>query len=481
MTRSRGVRALLPSTLLGACFAAALSGAAPALAQRPYGEREQPRRDTAVVRDSVRAERDSLRAVLDTARKPTPPGGRWGVRRADFNLPFTTFGIGGGFLLDFATYDQDADSHDQIDLITMGKIRDSRILINGQLKTKRKIDWSLAFFYDMYAEKWLIRQTGFVVHVPEIHSNFWIGRSKEGPSLNRVMVGYDGWTLERFTMSDAAIPLLADGIRWQGYVPEAHVWWNVGGFIDRLTEGESFSYFNNQVAGRFGYVRMDTDTTGRLLHLGLDFQVGSPNEGALQLKSRPESFSAPNFVDSGKIPSTSAVLGGIEAYYRNGPLLFGTEYYAERVKRAEIAGVGSEGDDGGGADVRAAMRTMPAAQRADSLRDPVFHGGDVSVVWNITGETRRYIALGSTFDAVSPRHSVFGGGPGAWEAVLRLSYIDLDDAGITGGTFWRLTPMVNWHLSDGMRLSFAYGYGVLDRFGVKGGTHFYQARLQTWF
>jgi phosphate-selective porin OprO and OprP len=462
--------------------AAALCAAAPAAAQRPYGEREYPRRDTTAARDTVRA-------APDSARDTTSTGRRWRVERATFDLPFTTFGVGVGFLLDFATYGQDEDSRDQFDLVSMGKIRDSRLLVNGRLKTKRKIDWSAGFFYDFYANNWRVRQTGFVVDVPEINSNFWIGRTKEGPSLNRVLTGYDGWTMERFTFSDAAIPLLADGIRWQGYIPRAHLWWNLGGYIDRLTEGESFSYYNNQVAGRFGYATFDSDTAGRLLHLGLDFQVGSPDGGALQLKSKPESFSAPNFVDTGKIPSTSAVLGGIEAYYRSGPWLFGTEYYAEQVKRAAVGGEGGGGAGGDGADIRAdarpavrlAMRAMPAAQRADSLSDPVFHGGEFAVVWNITGETRRYIALGSTFDAVSPRRSVFSGGPGAWEAVLRLSYIDLDDAGITGGTFWRLTPMVNWHLSDGVRFAFVYGYGVLDRFGVRGGTHFYQARLQTWF
>lgn len=482
MTSSCGVRALLRSTMLGACVAAALAGALPALAQRPYGEREQPRRDTSAVRDTART-------ASDTARDTTSAGRQWRVKRAEFDLPFTTFGVGGGFLVDFATYDQDADSREHFDLITIGKIRDSRILVNGRLKTKRKIDWSAGLFYDFYTTKWRIRQTGFVVDVPEIHSNFWIGRSKEGPSLNRVMVGYDGWTMERFTFSDAAIPLLADGVRWQGYVPRANLWWNVGGFFDWQSEGEAWSHFNNQVAGRFGYVKFDSDTAGRLVHLGLSFQVGSPNEGALQLKSKPESFTGPNFVDTGPIPSTSAVLGGIEAYYRTGPWLFGTEYYAERVKLSAAASAGSDGGPDDGADLRGdmraamhtAMRAMPAARRADGPHDPVFHGGDIAAVWNITGETRRYIPLGSTFDAVSPRRSVFAGGSGAWEAVLRFSYIDLDDAEITGGKFWRLTPMVNWHLSDGVRLAFAYGYGVLDRFGVHAGTHFYQARLQTWF
>jgi phosphate-selective porin OprO/OprP len=57
-------------------------------------------------------------------------------------------------------------------------------------------------------------------------------------------------------------------------------------------------------------------------------------------------------------------------------------------------------------------------------------------------------------------------------------YTDLDSGTIQGGRFWRITPMANWHLSDNMRLEFTYGYGVLDRFGLKGGTQFFQTRLQ---
>jgi phosphate-selective porin OprO/OprP len=41
--------------------------------------------------------------------------------------------------------------------------------------------------------------------------------------------------------------------------------------------------------------------------------------------------------------------------------------------------------------------------------------------------------------------------------------------------------MVNWHLSDNLRLELAYGYGALDRFDLSGHTHFFQSRLQFTF
>ena len=38
--------------------------------------------------------------------------------------------------------------------------------------------------------------------------------------------------------------------------------------------------------------------------------------------------------------------------------------------------------------------------------------------------------------------------------------------------------MVNWYLSDHVRLELVYGYGSLDRFGLVGKTQFFQTRLQ---
>jgi phosphate-selective porin OprO and OprP len=54
----------------------------------------------------------------------------------------------------------------------------------------------------------------------------------------------------------------------------------------------------------------------------------------------------------------------------------------------------------------------------------------------------------------------------------------LNSGPIQGGKFWRFTPMVNWHVSDNVRLEIAYGYGSLRRFGLTGVTQFFQSRLQ---
>ena len=368
----------------------------------------------------------------------------------EYDFGFTTFRFGGGFLVDVATFAQDEASREQIAMEPAFKIRDTRLLLRGRFKTRRPFTWQAGFMYDGPTDSWLVRQTGIMVAVPELWGHLFIGRAKEGISLNKVMTGYDGWSMERFTFTDAAVPLLADGVKWLGYLPNRHLLWNVGLFTDWLSEGQSFSSYDHQFTLRVAWVPLVSDSTGTLLHIGVNARTGQANEGELQLRSRPEAFIAPYFIDTGKFPAKSSRLGGLEAFYRPGPWLFGTEYYLQRVDSPETG-------------------------------DPLFHGGDIFAAWLITGETRSYNTVGGYFRAVSPARTVFEGGPGAWEALLRFSYSDFDDGAVHGGTFWRITPMVNWHLSDNARFEFAYGYGKLDRFDASGATQFLQSRLQLQF
>src|SRR5262249_22753597 len=146
------------------------------------------------------------------------------------------------------------------------KLRDARFLIGGKFKTKRALTWQAGIMYDQITKKMLFRQTGLMIAVPEIWSHFFIGRAKEGFSLNKVMTGYDGWTMERLPFTDATVPLLADGIKWLGYVPDKQVFWNLGVFTDWLSHGQTFSSYNSQFVLRAGWVPLAGDTAGTLLH-----------------------------------------------------------------------------------------------------------------------------------------------------------------------------------------------------------------------
>jgi phosphate-selective porin OprO/OprP len=245
--------------------------------------------------------------------------------------------------------------------------------------------------WDGATDSWLVRETGVMVQVPEIWGHVFVGRTKEGFSLNKVMVGYAGWTMERATVSDATIPILADGVKWLGLAPKLRLLWNIGVSGDWLSDGQSFSTYENQVVGRLAWLPEFKERTR--LHLGMSVRYGKPDEGVLRPRSRPENFIAPYFVDTAEFPAESTRMLGVEAYYRPGPLLLGSEYFVQKVDAPESG-------------------------------DPLFHGGDVVASWLVTGEVRSYNTRGGFFNQVSPTRTVFDGGPGAWEVVGRVSYID---------------------------------------------------------
>ena len=379
----------------------------------------------------------------------TAPPARRLVKWNEYEGPLFTLRVSAGVLLDSGAYAQDDASREQFDLEPDWQFRDFRVLLNGRIKTRRAITWSAGLMYDSTNDKWLARQTGVMIAVPELKGHVFVGRSKEGVSLNMIMVGYAGWTMERSPTVVATVPLLADGVKWLGYLPKQRILYNLGWYTDVLSEGQSFSSYDQQIVARVGFLPI-LEEKGTLLHVALAGRYGLVNDRTLRLRSRPELNVAPYFVDAESFAARDTRMAQGEAYYRPGPWLFGMEYFVQRVDATE-------------------------------LPDPLFHGGDAVASLLITGETRKYNTAGGYFLAVSPRRTVFEGGPGAWEAVLRLSYVDLDDGPIHGGRFWRLTPMVNWYLSDHLRLALAYGVGQLDRFGVVGTTQFFQGRLQFQF
>jgi phosphate-selective porin OprO/OprP len=167
---------------------------------------------------------------LDTPKKDL-------VKFNHYDGDFFHIRFGAGYLYEGSAYSQNAESEEQFSLVPETKVRDARFLIKGGFKTKRPITFSTGILYDTPTHKFLVRETGVMFTVPEIWGWIFVGRTKEGFSLNKVMVGYAGWTMERTEISDATIPILADGIKWLGYVEEKHILWNLGFFGDWLCLG----------------------------------------------------------------------------------------------------------------------------------------------------------------------------------------------------------------------------------------------------
>ncbi len=380
------------------------------------------------------------------------------IKWNEYEGPISTFRFGFGLLVDGATYSQDSDSEQQVGEIDDPDygVRDSRLLFRGKFQTKRPLTWTVGYMYDNADSSvtsagtqggWRFRQTGIQIGFPEAKGRLFIGRTKEGYSLIKVMTGYHPWTQERSPGLDAFVPILADGLKWMGYFPKKRMFFSLGAFGDEASEDEKFATYDHQVVTRIGGLPISSDDGERILHVAVMGRIGDPDEGTIRFRSKPEESLAPFFVDAGTMTADRASTYGAEAYYRQGSWLFGGE-----VDRQDADAVTGE--------------------------TPVFYAADAVATWLITGETRGYNAPGGYFEAVSPNRTVFQGGLGAWEAVLHFSYIDLDDGTFKGGKLWRVTPMVNWHLSDNIRFELGYGYAELDRVGVEGHTQFLQSRLQ---
>ena len=370
------------------------------------------------------------------------------VKWNEYDGPITTARFGYGFVYDIASYTQDEASRQQFSMPTDHGLRDFRVLFKGRFKTQRGLSWTMGIMYDGTDEDWHFRQTGVQVDLPELSGRVFVGRTKEGYSQSKVMVGYYILNIERAQTLDAFIPILADGIKYMGYYPRQSVFLNLGYFWDGMSEKEKFALYDNQAVVRLGWQPILSEAEQKVLHVAVMARSSTPDEGKIRLKSKPGAWLAPNFLDTGTLTSDESHTFGLEANYRSGSWLFAGEYDWQDLK---VAGGGT----------------------------PMFHGGEVSATWLITGEVRPYNKLGGFYNQVTPKKSIFEGGRGALETTLGFTYNDFEDGSIDGGKFWRVTPMLKWYLSEYIGFEAAYGYGELDRFGLTGRTHFFQGRFWT--
>jgi len=322
------------------------------------------------------------------------------------------------------------------------------VMVSGVFKTKRTLAWKTGFMYDGDKKVWYLRETGLTIGVPELFGHIFIGRTKEGYSMVKVMNGHFPWTAERQMALDV-IPILADGIKYFGSLPKSRLFWNLGYFNDIVSKGQSFSTYKWQYVARIGWLPFYNKEKNTVLHIAANLRYGKPLDGQIVLKSRPESNPAPQIINTGIFAADHSTHIGGEIYYSTGRLLLGSEMMVHKFH--SNAGVGG---------------------------DHNFFGGDIVATYIFTKTRRPYTTTGSVFEVVPVTKSVFKGGWGEWEAVLRFSSLDLNDGSIQGGKFWRITPMVNWYMTKVMRFEFIYGYGVLERYHLKGTVQIFQARIQ---
>jgi phosphate-selective porin OprO/OprP len=165
----------------------------------------------------------------------------------------------------------------------------------------------------------------------------------------------------------------------------------------------------------------------QLLHLGASGSYVYSGTDQIRYQSRPESYLAPEVVDTGDIPSSKAFIYGLEGAWVHGPYCLQAEYFQSFVN--------------------------------DNLENKLsFKGYYVYGTYFITGESRPYDRRNGTFGRVRPKENFSWKERkwGAWEVGVRFSHLDLNDGPVHGGRMNILTGGLNWSPNPFVRVMFNY-------------------------
>ena len=376
-------------------------------------------------------------------------------RKLDFNetdFGFTTARIGMAFMNDWAWYSQDTEGKQQLDsmdgeLENQSKVRDVRVFFSGKIRSKRYLEWRAAMMWDGKEQKFTFRETGLIIGMPELSGKIFIGRSKEGYSSSKVQNGYSAPAIERQASLDP-IAIMQDGIRYFGQTKRSNLFWSVGAFTNAFYwRSSAFMLYKSTYAARFGWLPVYKPEQNTWVHVGMSYRTAKPVNDSLQVRSKPESNPAPYFIDTKKFESDRTTAYGPEVYYYKGPLMIGSEVNIYK-------------------------------HRSVQAGNPTFWGGNILMTYNLTGEPYPYIKDNAVSFFVNPYRTLFQGGPGCWQLMLTGTIYDTNNGLMPGGSLRKVTGAVNWYPSNDFAIKISYGYGVLDRFGIKGVTQFFQARFQ---
>ena len=198
-------------------------------------------------------------------------------------------------------------------------------------------------------------------------------------------------------------------------------------------------------------VPINYQDTSSLLHLGIGYRWSDAKEG-FRYRTEPEFNKSLVFVDTafgqeqGMLPADQLDTWTAELAWRRGPIWLASEY-----TRTDV--------------------------HSEALGDPTLDGWWVGLSWILTGEMRAYNPKSGTFGGVPVSRSVYQGGPGAWEASLRFSNIDLEDQAITGGEMDIGSLGMTWWASPflGVNANYRYIWNTLE--GVENTTSGINLRL----
>jgi len=173
-----------------------------------------------------------------------------------------------------------------------------------------------------------------------------------------------------------------------------------------------------------------------VLHAALSAYYVEPSatDGSVSFTQKPESNRALTAIDTGGFVADHGVFTGGELGFSHGPLLLQAEGGVLRWEGPSVS--------------------------------PRLWGWSAQASWRLTGEARPYDARAGVFGRVAPAHAWPGGGPGAVEAGVRMTEVDLNDDGLLGGHLTTYGVVVNWYPVTRMRLGANLIHALVEKPGA---------------
>jgi hypothetical protein len=241
--------------------------------------------------------------------------------------------LGFALLYDVDSYRQTPTNELQVgELVPLGTVRTARLILDGTFGSGRRAWRYLAAaepnrLEDIDPPELTVKDLALSIPAG---GNVWIsvGRQKEGASQDILLGTRTQPYSERSAAVTEFLPTRNDGVRiWHSgpFTTEGRWGWSLGAFDSFLFNGDSFRGNGGQYAARVFAAPIADDTTGRVVQLAFDVRVTGAQDGFIQFKSKPEVDAAPNFVNTGLIPASSATTFDLEGLAQHRSLAFVAE------------------------------------------------------------------------------------------------------------------------------------------------------------
>ncbi|MDA1014528.1 MAG: porin [Planctomycetota bacterium] len=264
--------------------------------------------------------------------------------------------------------------------------------------------------------------------------------------------------MERSAVHDAFQQEYDPGMMVWDNAADDNIYWAVALLrFDPDESGRSFGDGDYSMVGRLTSVPWSEDDGRYLMHVGASVRgTNAPFNGnlgtdAFQFRARPEIRNTPRLVDTGSVPSDSALFAVAEFAIVMDNTSVQAEYVTTHLRNA-------------------ANPTTRAP-----VGDLNFSGYYVYASWFLTGEHRTYVRNRGGFGRITPKVNVSPSSEvpmfcsGAYEIGVRFAHVDLNDGPVVGGVLNTVTVGLNWHLNTNAKIMLNYVHATRDNTGAGDG------------